>query len=78
MYVPPPLELPTLTLAQAKPKVIAVVTHYYADSMPGTEVEIVKAFEVGNKQRVKAFIGINRSGQKLFKQYPLNVLSLKA
>lgn len=76
MEVPKPLNLPKLKLDEAKKGVMVIVTHFYADSYPGKVGIILKAFESNGRQRAKVHVGTNRSGKKLYKQFPLNVLAL--
>lgn len=78
MHVPAPLNLPRIQLDEAKKGVEVVVTHFFADSYPNKKGIIVKSFEINGKQRAKVHVGTNRSGKKLFKQFPLNVLALSS
>jgi hypothetical protein len=77
MYVPAPLDLPRLKLSEAVKGVEVVVTHFYADSYPNKIGVVISSFELNGKQRVKVHMGTNRAGQKLIKQFPINVLALR-
>jgi hypothetical protein len=78
MHVPEPLNLPNIKLHEANKGVEVVVTHFFADSYPGNKGVIVNSFEVNGKQRARVHVCTNRSGKKLYKQFPLNVLALSS